>query len=106
MRFSTYQPRGRFRTTKTDPYQFDLPVIGGGVVIVLTLVIFITYVLPLIMQRGHELPELERMVRHQYPSEALAQRLEGEVIVQFSVDPDGNVSDPVVPADVTHLPCS
>ena len=96
MRFAAFQPHKRFQYQKPQPYSMDLPVIGGGFLIVIIGIIFISFVWPTIEQDWHEIPRLENRVKPEYPLEARSQGISGEVVLQYLVDEHGIVVDPHV----------
>ncbi|GEM_PF-6855560 len=96
MRFAHYGPRGRFRSEKATPYGSDLPVIGAGFIVVMTVMFFIAWLFPAMMKRWHELPARIGSRRPDYPQVARETGIEGEVWVQFTLDRNGFVSDPQI----------
>ncbi|MFC1530005.1 TonB family protein [Gemmatimonadota bacterium] len=96
MRFSAYEPRGRFRAIRARPYQFDITVVGGGFLIVMVGITFFSFMFPLLTHQFYRIPSADEMVRPVYPAEAREQGVEGEVVVRFRVNIDGEVLNPEI----------
>lgn len=96
MRFAAFQPHKRFQYPGPKPYQVDIPVIGGGFLIVIIGIIIVSFVWPTIEQDWPEIPRLENPIKPEYPSEARNQGISGEVVLQFVVNERGIVVDPQV----------
>ncbi len=56
MRFSAYEPRGRFRAIKTRPYLFDITVVGGGFLIVMVGIAIVSFIFPLFTHQFYQVP--------------------------------------------------
>jgi TonB family protein len=96
MRFSRFEPRGRFRTIRARPCRLDNIVIGGGFLVTITVFLFVCFLYPLWTHQFYQVPEPDEMIRPVYPAEALEQGIEGEVLVRYLVDGHGEIIAPEI----------
>ncbi len=96
MRFSAYEPRGRFRAIRARPYQFDITVIGGGFLIVMVGITIVSFIFPLFTHQFYNVPSPDSLIGYDHLIAAREAGLEGEVLVRFRVDDVGKVIDPMI----------